>query len=276
MRRLLWLLLMIAVPVVGQVNNPTIIPVPNAPSGPCTSPLPDQQTNPGGVIYTCQNGTWGTAGGGSGSGTVNAGTTGQIAYYGANAAAVSGTSFIRDVSTAFFFGTGAGNATITGTGNIAVGFQAGHALTVPASGANPQQDTIFGYQAGAALTTAREMTCFGYQACNAFIGNGQGIEDGLSMGIGSLALQFFTGTGAGNTDVVAIGQKAAENLTGGGFDVFIGNHSGQSLSIASSGVLIGGFITNPSVTGLTSTSDTLIGNGVESSITEEILSSTSW
>ena len=90
MRRLIWLLLMIAIPVVGQVNNPTIIPVPNAPSGPCTSPLPDQQTNPGGVIYTCQNGQWGVA---SGSGTILAN----------NSIQVSGSPFVVPATSGFYW-----------------------------------------------------------------------------------------------------------------------------------------------------------------------------
>jgi hypothetical protein len=79
-----------AVPALAQVSNPSIISVAVAPSGACTSGLPNQQVVSTGVQYSCQNGTWAAIGGGSGSGTVNTGATGQIGYYAADGTTISG------------------------------------------------------------------------------------------------------------------------------------------------------------------------------------------
>ncbi len=48
--------------------NPSIVLVTTAPSGACPIGLPDQQVISTGEIYSCQNGTWGLVGGGSGPG----------------------------------------------------------------------------------------------------------------------------------------------------------------------------------------------------------------
>ena len=77
--KLLWLMA-IAIPAMAQVSNPSIVSVTVAPSGACSSGLPNQQVVSTGIQYSCQGGTWGAIGGGSGSGTVNAGTTGQTSH----------------------------------------------------------------------------------------------------------------------------------------------------------------------------------------------------
>jgi len=88
-----------AIPAFGQVSNPSIIPVDTAPTGTCTAGLPNRQVSTTGVQYSCQNGTWGAINGGSGgSGTVNAGTTGQIGYYAGAGTAISGNSATADSS----------------------------------------------------------------------------------------------------------------------------------------------------------------------------------
>ncbi len=95
MRKLLWMVFL-AAPLAAQVSSPTIISVAVAPSGTCGAGLPNQQVTTTGTQYSCQNvvagvGTWGAINGGSsGSGTVNAGLLGQLAYYGAAGSAVSG------------------------------------------------------------------------------------------------------------------------------------------------------------------------------------------
>ena len=64
--KLLWLMA-IAIPAMAQVSNPSIISVTVAPSGACSSGLPNQQVVSTGVQYSCQGGTWGAIGGGSGA-----------------------------------------------------------------------------------------------------------------------------------------------------------------------------------------------------------------
>lgn len=79
----LWIaLLALPVAAVAQSPNPSIVLVTNAPSGSCSSGLPDQQTLVTGALYSCQSGTWtqiGSGGGGSTttvcSGTVSLGTS---------------------------------------------------------------------------------------------------------------------------------------------------------------------------------------------------------
>src|SRR5271170_4918825 len=54
----------------AQVTNPSIVSVSSAPSGACTSGLPNQQVITTGTQYSCQSGTWGAIAGSGGSGTV--------------------------------------------------------------------------------------------------------------------------------------------------------------------------------------------------------------
>jgi hypothetical protein len=71
MRKSLLALLFVPLAACAQVSNPSIVAVSVAPSGACTSNLPLKLKTPGGTLYSCQNGTWGISGGGSGTaGTV--------------------------------------------------------------------------------------------------------------------------------------------------------------------------------------------------------------
>jgi hypothetical protein len=54
---LLWLL--VALPALGQVSNPDIVPVAVAPSGACSANLPVKLKTPDGTLWTCQNGVYG-------------------------------------------------------------------------------------------------------------------------------------------------------------------------------------------------------------------------
>jgi len=126
------------------------------------------------------------------------------------------------------FGIGAGRAASTGTGNTAIGTNAGSSITVPASGANPQACTIVGNGAGQALTTGRECTLIGFNAGNLITGNGAGAEDCLHTFIGSYAGARCTGTGT--TANTGIGQKSLTNVTTSGGNTAIGAHSGVNLT----------------------------------------------
>lgn len=98
--------------LLGQFGGQTIRPVTVAPSGACTANL-GQLLGPGGTLYTCQSGFWGTvSGGGSGSGI---------------------TSLTGDVTA-----TGPGSAAATVNGIAGVPFCAGY---TPASGQGLQYTT---------------------------------------------------------------------------------------------------------------------------------------
>lgn len=62
-----WLLLclLISVPAMAQVSNPSIISVSVAPSGACSLGLPNQQVVSTGIMYSCQSGTWASNTGGT-------------------------------------------------------------------------------------------------------------------------------------------------------------------------------------------------------------------
>jgi hypothetical protein len=142
-------------------------------------------------------------------------------------------------SSDMFIGNGAGNATATGTQDIVIGVNAGTDLTAPALGATPQNDIVLGSTACPVMTTARETVCIGTNAGQNYVGNGAGIEDGLSTFIGSYAGEDYTGIPSTNTDMMFIGQKAGNNVTTGNLSMFLGNHSGWNVTNAQSSVIIG-------------------------------------
>jgi hypothetical protein len=65
MKRILLVVAFLTASAWGQVSNPSIVLVTSAPSGSCSSGLPDEQVISTGVIYTCQNDTWGSLATGS-------------------------------------------------------------------------------------------------------------------------------------------------------------------------------------------------------------------
>jgi hypothetical protein len=99
---LLWLL--VTLPALGQVSNPSIIPVTVAPSGACVANLPLRLKTPDGTLYSCQNGTWGVAIPGSSATSCLAATTVStpcVAYSGTfTALGVSGTTGVQTFYTA--------------------------------------------------------------------------------------------------------------------------------------------------------------------------------
>jgi hypothetical protein len=87
----------------GQVSNPSVRYVAGAPSGACAAAPPIQIVISTGVMYTCNNGTWGAIGG-SGSGTVSAGTAGQETYY-------TGTTTVSGGKTVYLVPSGGDDST---------------------------------------------------------------------------------------------------------------------------------------------------------------------
>jgi hypothetical protein len=167
------------------------------------------------------------AGGGLPAGSVVAGTALTLPGTLSVANAVVGSNIKMDApGTHTFVGIQAGNSSSTGTGNTAVGYQAGLALTVPGAGVTNQANTLLGYQAGKSITTARESTFVGYFAGSSYVGSGAGTEDGLNTFVGALSGASMT-TGHDN---VCVGQKACTSTVSGSQNVYLGAHSANSLS----------------------------------------------
>lgn len=83
----------------SQAANPPIVLVTSTPSGSCAAGLPDEQTTPGGILYSCQSGTWTALGsGGGGSGTVSGQAAGVIGLA-TNATTTGAQSHIDDGNT---------------------------------------------------------------------------------------------------------------------------------------------------------------------------------
>jgi hypothetical protein len=67
MKRIIFGLALLVGSAGAQVSNPSIVSVATAPSGSCSSGLPNQQVITTGVQYSCQSGTWAALAGGGGS-----------------------------------------------------------------------------------------------------------------------------------------------------------------------------------------------------------------
>lgn len=157
-----------------------LVPVGVAPSGPCSSNFA-QLVGPGGVIYTCQNGTWGSSGGG---GTIP-----------------STTLTLR--------GDGAGNAAaVTGTGTNCVHVDGSSASCSGAAGApviycvgsaSATATTCPGVPSGAASYTA--MT-------GSFIAGATSIGAPLTLNVNALGARnvYLNGTATSATNFVVSGQ----------------------------------------------------------------------
>jgi lysophospholipase L1-like esterase len=70
MKKTLLLLALISPAALAQVSTPSITPVTTVPSGACAANLPVKMLVPAGILYPCQNGTYGPVGGGGGSAIV--------------------------------------------------------------------------------------------------------------------------------------------------------------------------------------------------------------
>jgi hypothetical protein len=138
-----------------------------------------------------------------------------------------GGSILLDASSTLgntFLGLGAGNLTATSSDNVAVGANAGAALTGQTAGGN----TFLGYDAGESVTCGYGHTFLGAGAGQSFTG-ASGCpypENGLNTFIGLNAGQRATGN---SIDNVFIGEEAGGVATSPSTDVFIGNHAGSSV-----------------------------------------------
>ena len=103
-------------------------------------------------------------------------------------------------------------------------------------------DTVIGVNAGKNLTTAREMTILGAEACESFTGAlkpSPVSENGLVTCIGSYAGANMTSAGAGSLEDVLIGQKSAFNAKSLGAETILGVQAGTSLISGLGDVIIG-------------------------------------
>ena len=127
-------------------------------------------------------------------------------------------------------------------------------------------DTVLGVNAGASLTSAREMTIIGADACKSFSatsGANTQIENGLTTCIGSLAGGYLT-DGIDNT---LVGQKALLNAGSARYTIAIGNHALTAASSSLGDTVVGSESGDLAVGG-TDVWDhnTVMGNGVANGI----------
>ncbi len=115
-----------------------------------------------------------------------------------------------------------------------------------ANNASPTGDhnSVFGVNAGMSLTTGREMTIFGAQACQAYTGVANGgvvAEDGLSTCIGSYAgLAMLANSAPFNSiDNTFVGQKAGASITAADSEVMVGAHGGIDIKTGAYDTVIG-------------------------------------
>jgi hypothetical protein len=91
MKRIAFLLLFVSGVASAQLSQPGVQYVNTAPTGACSFNPPVRVVRSTGVLYTCNNGTWGPIGsGGGGSGTVGSATIYSPVYYTATSNTVGG------------------------------------------------------------------------------------------------------------------------------------------------------------------------------------------
>ena len=193
----------------------------------------------------------------SGTGGVT-GPAGSVVTLGpAGTFSVPGPTLLVPVANDLMLGVSAGNTSLTGTADTCVGYYACNAMTIPASGANPQNNTVIGSRACLLCTTVRESVVVGADAAMSYTGNGTGVEDGLFIAIGSESLSSYV-QASGNTDMVCIGQKACLQEVTGGFSTVIGNHGADAATRIADSVMIGHGTADQTV-GATLTREVVIG-----------------
>jgi hypothetical protein len=126
-------------------------------------------------------------------------------------------------------------------------------------------NVLVGPNAGAAITTAREMTVLGANACQAYAGYAGSTplnqtENGLATCIGSQAGSALLSTGFdGSGDDVFLGQKAGTNTINGQACTYLGTHTGTALTDCINSTVAGGHSLNDSGTGGFATGVTVFG-----------------
>ena len=138
--------------------------------------------------------------------------------------------------------------------------------SVTGGGFYGDSDVIVGPNAGAAITTAREMTIVGANACKAYAGYSgttplSQVENGLATCVGSQAGQALVSTGFDySVDDVFLGQKAGTNTINGQSCTYLGTHTGTALTDCINSTVAGGHSLNDTGTGGFATSVTVLGS----------------
>jgi hypothetical protein len=160
-----------------------------------------------------------------------------------------------------FFGTGSGNATLTGTNNVGVGETVLAALTTGSNNyalssqggkviTTGSSNILAGFNAGLALTTGSSNLFFGTNAGSKVVSSSNNLAFGTSallnavvntdcLAFGTSALAALSsGIGAGNNNI-ALGTSAAPLLQQGSNNIFAGQNSAAAAITASESIVIG-------------------------------------
>lgn len=182
-------------------------------------------------------------GGGGGSGTVNSGSLGQIAYYASNGTAVSG---LPTASNALLVTNATGSPSISNAvnGDITV-----NGITVGVGSGNINTNTILGRLAFTANSTQGFNTIVGYNSGNLFSAGSYNTvlgADALTFAssadfrynifVGYQSGKNFNGTGWNN---IAIGSNSLQSGTNGQHNLCAGILSGSSITTGSGNLCIG-------------------------------------
>ncbi len=146
-------------------------------------------------------------------------------------------------------------------------------------------DVLIGANAAAAITTAREMTVLGANACSAYAGYAgttalNQTENGLNTCIGSAAGQYLLSTGLdGSVDNVFLGQKAGEDVINSQSCTYLGTHTGTAMTDCINSTVAGGHSLNDAGTSGSATNTTVLGgyaaDGVGSKMNDTIVGANS-
>jgi hypothetical protein len=262
--RKLWVflcLLIVSTILHGQAsgNFPPTNYVNVAPSGACQATAPLTILMPSGVMYTCQNGVWGVAGG-AGGGASTPSTNLLLQGNGAANSVVAGTpqgianTAIGTDLTSMFLSSA--NPTTPGTNNFVMGIQAGsNMFTAGVAGATwlGGNNVLLGTQAGKALTSGADNVLIGYQA-------GLVLQGGSSTGC------TVTPISEEDAIVTAVGENAAAALNtpvAGSCEIssaFFGQKAGASVRTSFNDTWLGVHSSTPGTNGVqTSTNSTVVG-----------------
>jgi len=177
------------------------------------------------------------------------GTTGQVLTTDGSGVLTftsPGASLIGQTDSATPFETSLGfeaGAVTTGVRNTFVGYQAGKSNTTGTGNA------VLGYQAGLSLTTGSNNVAVGNGALDAATTGGRNIaigQDAMGSGVATNATGDNIAIGyraardlTGATSLVAIGQSAARNITTGGSNTAVGTTALFSITVGSSNSALG-------------------------------------
>lgn len=160
-----------------------------------------------------------------------------------------------------FFGTGSGNATLTGTNNVGVGESVLSALTTGSNNfalssqggkvlTTGSSNLLCGFNSGLALVSGSSNLFFGTNAGSKVVSSSNNLAFGTSallnavvntdcLAFGTLALAALSsGIGAGNNNI-ALGTSAAPLLQQGSNNIFAGQNSAAAAISATESVVIG-------------------------------------